>query len=65
VQGRLRDSFLSCEIHTECGHCGQPIGIKLDSQLNHTILEGPANPLVFVPFVDFDKLKDPSIIDAF
>jgi len=65
VQGRLRGTFLSCEIHTECGHCGQPIGIELDSDLNHQILKGPTNPLVFVPFVDFDKLKDPSIIDAF
>jgi hypothetical protein len=28
-------------------------------------LEGPADPLVFMPFVDFASLKDPSIIDAF
>jgi hypothetical protein len=37
----------------------------MDSELSHKILEGPTNPLVFVPFVDFDKLKDPSIIEAF
>jgi hypothetical protein len=65
VQGRLRGIFLTCEIRIECGHCGRAIGIELDSELRHKILEGPTNPLVFVPFVDFDKLKDPSIIDAF
>jgi hypothetical protein len=65
VQGRLRAAFLSCEILTECGHCGRSIRIELDSKLNHKIQEGPTDPLVFVPFVDFDKLKEPSIIDAF
>lgn len=65
MQGRLRGDFLSCEIHTECGHCGRSIGIALDSELNHKTVEGPTGPLVFVPFVDFDKLKEPSIIDAF
>jgi hypothetical protein len=65
VQGRLRDTFLCCEIHTECGHCGRSIRIHLDSELKQKILEGPKDPLVFVPFVDFDKLKEPSIIDAF
>jgi hypothetical protein len=29
------------------------------------VAEAEAEPLVFVPMVDFGKLKDPSIIDAF
>ena len=65
VQGRLRNSFLSCRIRTECGHCGRSIVFELDSDLNCKILEGPAEPLLFLPFVDFGKLKDPNIIDAF
>jgi hypothetical protein len=65
VQGRLRNAFLSCTIRTECGHCRQKMMIELDSELNHRILEGPANPLVFLPFVDLPQVKDPSIIDAF
>jgi hypothetical protein len=37
----------------------------LDSELNYRVLQGGADPLVFVPMVDFDKLEDRSIIDAF
>jgi len=37
----------------------------MDSDLNYTVSEPDAKPLVFVPMVDFGKLKDPSIIDAF
>jgi len=37
----------------------------MDSDLNYAVLEKDAKPLVFVPMVDFGKLKDPSIIDAF
>jgi hypothetical protein len=38
--------------------------MEVDSQLSYRILEGE-EPLIFVPLVDFEKLKDPSIIDAF
>jgi hypothetical protein len=38
--------------------------IEVDSQLRYRIAEG-ANPLIFIPLVDIEKLKDPSIIDAF
>jgi hypothetical protein len=38
--------------------------IEVDSELGYRVVEG-ADPLVFVPLVDFEKLKDPSIIDAF
>jgi hypothetical protein len=34
------------------------------SELNYRVVEG-TDPLVFVPLVNFEKLKDPSIIDAF
>jgi hypothetical protein len=39
--------------------------IEINTEMNYRILRGPTNPLVFAPFVDFDKLTDPSIIDAF
>jgi hypothetical protein len=64
VQGHLRNESLSITIRTECAHCSQPIKLELDSELNYRVLEG-TDPLVFVPLVDFEKLKDPSIIDAF
>ena len=37
----------------------------MDSGLNYRVVEEGAEPLVHVPMVDFDKLDDPSIIDAF
>jgi hypothetical protein len=39
--------------------------MEIDDELNYKIIEGPEELLAFIPFVDFDKLTDPSIIDAF
>jgi hypothetical protein len=39
--------------------------IEIDSELTIRVLEERADPLIFVPLVDVDKLEDPSIIDAF
>jgi hypothetical protein len=52
-------------VQTACAHCAQPLHIEIDSDLTCRVLEEGAEPLVFVPLVDFDKLEDPSIIDAF
>ena len=65
MQGLLRKEPLSVVITTECAHCAQPIHIELDSALKYRVAEKEAEPLVFSPQVDFDKLADPSIIDAF
>lgn len=65
MQGLLRNENLSFTIETECGHCHTPLHIEMDSELNYRIVEPGAEPLVFSPMVDFERLKDPSIIDAF
>ncbi len=65
MQGQLRQEKLSFLIETECAHCGKPIRIEMDSELNYKVLDEGADPLVFAPSVDFGKLKDPSIIDGF
>ena len=52
-------------IETECAHCGRPLHIEMNSDLRNSVTELGATPLVFAPMVDFDRLKDPSIIDAF
>jgi hypothetical protein len=39
--------------------------LEIDSELNYRVVEDGAEPLVFVPMVDFGRLEDPSIIDAF
>ncbi len=65
VEGRLRGESLSAEVKTSCSHCAKPIQFELDSDLNARVAETDAAPLVFTPIVDFAKLEDPSIIDAF
>jgi hypothetical protein len=65
VQGHLRGEKLDFFIETECGHCHQPLHIEIDSEMDYRVVEGGAEPVVYVPMVDFDKLDEPSIIDSF
>ena len=65
MQGLLRNEKLSFQIETECAHCHTTLHIEMDSELNYQVIEKDAKPLIFTPMVDFGKLKDPSIIDAF
>ena len=65
VQGHLRGERLSFVIQTECKHCQQPIHIEIDSELQYSVLQEGAEPLVYVPLVDVKKLDEPSIIDGF
>jgi len=65
VQGQLRGEELSFRIESECGHCGKPLHIEIDSALRSRVVEDGAAPLIQVPMVNFEKLEDPSIIDAF
>ena len=65
VQGHLRNEPITVTIRTECAHCAQPMQIEVDSDLTSRLVDEGADPLVFIPHVNFEKLKDPSIIDAF
>jgi len=65
VQGRLRGKPLSVRVESECAHCHRPLHLEIDSELGFRVEQAGAEPLVFVPQVDFDKLEEPSIIDAF
>jgi hypothetical protein len=65
VQGQLRKEKLAFQIDTACAHCNLPIHIEIDNELHISAVEDGAEPLIFVPTVDFDRLEDPSIIDAF
>ena len=65
MQGQLQEHPLAATIYTGCACCGQSMVIELDSQLNYTVQEQDAEPLVYVPLIDFNTLDDPSIIEAF
>jgi len=64
VQGHLRHTSLTITFQTECAHCTRPLQIDIDDRLTFRAVE-TADPLVFLPLVNFEKLKDPSIIHAF
>jgi hypothetical protein len=65
VQGRLRQDTPTFTIETTCAQSGQPLHIEINADLQFAIAAKEASPLIFLPSVNFRKLKDPSIIDAF
>jgi len=65
VQGRLRKKSLSVVVKTECAYCSEPLTLDIDSELNCKVREKGADPLIFIPDVKIDVLKDPNIIEAF
>jgi hypothetical protein len=65
VQGQLRGEDLSFVIETVCTESGRPIQIEMDGELDYHVMQEEADPRIFVPIIDADRLEDPSIIDAF
>lgn len=65
VQGRLRNEHMIVRVRSSCAHCGKPIELSIDSDLNCTVHDPDARPLVFVPDVDLLSLREESIINAF
>ena len=65
VQGRLRKETVSITVISECAHCKRPLHIEIDSDMNYRCRESGCRPMIFVPEVDFSRLKDPNIIEAF
>jgi hypothetical protein len=62
VQGHLRNEQLSVKIDSGCAHCGQKLHLTLNSELEWSIQEQDAHPLVFEPDVDFGHLSGSNII---
>ena len=65
MQGHLRNEKLDFLITSKCVYSGRTLHIEMDSDLNYTVQEPDARPLVSMPMVDFSTLKDPSITDAY
>jgi hypothetical protein len=65
VQGHLRNESLAITFHTACAHCGRRLEIWIDSTLQYRVNADGAAPLVFVPDVNFAKLRAKSIVDDF
>ena len=65
VQGQLIGEPVTVTIATECAHCGQSIHMEIDSEARARVIDSEAEPLTFVPDVDFSTLPDKCITDAF
>lgn len=59
VEGRLRNEKLAVEIASSCAHCGDPIRIRVDSELR---FECDDAVMVFEPSVDWSTFTEPNII---
>jgi hypothetical protein len=65
VQGQLRKENISIEVETECKHCHQAMHIMIDSDMQFSIRQPDANPLVFMPDIDWDHFVERTIIDSY
>jgi hypothetical protein len=65
VQGQLSRGSLTVSFESECAHCRRPLRIAIASDLTYRVEAAAAGALVFVPLVDFAKLRAKSIIDDF
>lgn len=65
MQGHLRKEPLDFLISSKCAQSGRTLHIEIDRDLNYTVQEPEARPLISMPVVDFATLKDRSIIDAY
>ncbi len=65
VQGQLRQGPLTIQIKTSCAHCGQPILVEVNQELNYKVNTPGAGPLIFEPHLDWDTFAEPNIIHAY
>jgi len=63
VEGRLWGKPLSVEIETECAHCGRALHLTLSRELEYSVREKDADPLVFSPDIDWERFRAPNIIE--
>ena len=64
VQGHYTHAPVKVSIESACACCGETIAFDVDESMRFEVA-GDEQPLIFVKLVDFAKLEDPSIIDAF
>jgi len=52
-------------IKSSCAHCERSIKIELSDEMQFTTQPEAANPLVFLPHVDWETFTEPNIIHRF
>jgi hypothetical protein len=65
VQGHLRKEYISIEVTTKCEHCDRALHLTIDSNMRASVGETDAEPLVFLPEIDWKNFTEPTIIDSY
>jgi hypothetical protein len=65
VQGQLRKEQLDADLVTECGHCHAALDLAVSSNLRIDVRATRANPLAFLPDIDWAAFRQPNILDAY
>ncbi len=65
MQGQLRKQHLTVTIYSTCAYSGQPITLTASSEMQITVHERGAEPLVFMPQLDWENFSEPTIRDAY
>jgi len=61
----LRREHLEANLVTECAHCHTALGLAISSDLTIDVLTRGADPIVFLPEVDWNRFNEPNILDAY
>ena len=56
---------MTVRVVSECALSKRPMLMEIDADMNFRCDDEDCCPMIFVPKVDFKKLTDPNIIDAF
>ena len=65
MQGQLRKEYVSIEVETKCKHCDHTMHFTIDSDMRVSVRESGANPLVFMPDIDWNNFAERTIIDSY
>jgi len=52
-------------VETRCTHCDQVLHLTVDSSMQVSVRESDANPLVFMPDIDWNNFAERTIIDSY
>ena len=65
VLGRVLGQSLRVDIRSMCGHSGRPLRLAVASDLTWRVITKGAQPLLFVPSVNWEGFRGPNIINDY
>ena len=61
----MTDRFTKATIETSCGHCGQPMRLTVDSEMQYEAELAGSKPMFFEPQIDWPTFTEPNIVHAY